>query len=98
MSLLETFYQMAKAMSTPKPQEPIIQRFGVKLHALRTRRGMTLKDLAFALGLSAHGYLSELEAGKKIPTIEFVVKAARLFGVTTDELLLDEVDLLDDPS
>ncbi|MDQ3917872.1 MAG: helix-turn-helix domain-containing protein [Acidobacteriota bacterium] len=70
-----------------------IQRFGEKLRALRVRRDMTLKELAGELGLTAHGYISELEAGKKMPTAEFVLNVARLFGVTTDELLKDELEL-----
>jgi len=37
-----------------------MQRFGEKLRTLRTNRGMTLKQLALALGLRAHGYISEL--------------------------------------
>jgi transcriptional regulator with XRE-family HTH domain len=70
-----------------------IERFGEKLHALRTRQGMTLKALANELGLTSHSYISELEAGKKIPTAEFVLNIARLFEVTTDELLKDELEL-----
>ena len=70
-----------------------IRRFGEKLRALRVRRGMTLKEVANELGLTAHGYISELEAGKKMPTAEFVLNVARLFQVTTDELLKDELEL-----
>jgi len=70
-----------------------IERFGEKLRALRVRRDMTLKGLANELGLTSHGYISELEAGKKMPTAEFVLNVARLFGVTTDELLRDELEL-----
>lgn len=70
-----------------------IQRFGEKLRTLRVRRGMTLKELAGELGLTAHGYISELEAGKKLPTAEFVLNVARLFEVTTDELLKDELEV-----
>jgi transcriptional regulator with XRE-family HTH domain len=70
-----------------------MQRFGEKLRALRTQRGMTLKELALELGLSAHGYISELESGKKKPTAEFVLNVARLFDVSTDQLLKDELDL-----
>lgn len=70
-----------------------IQRFGEKLRTLRARRGMTLKELAGELGLTAHGYISELEAGKKLPTAEFVLNVARLFEVTTDELLKDELEM-----
>ncbi len=68
-------------------------RFGEKLHALRTRKRMTLKELATALGLTAHGYISEIESGKKKPTAEFVLKVARYFNITTDELLKDELEI-----
>ncbi len=54
---------------------------------------MTLKELAAALGHTAHGYISQLECGKKIPTAEFVLNVAQLFGVTTDELLRDDLEL-----
>lgn len=70
-----------------------MKRFGQKLRTLRTHRQMTLTALAQALGHSAHGYISEIESGKKVPTAEFVLNVARLFHVTTDELLKDEIDL-----
>lgn len=70
-----------------------MQRFGEKLRLLRTKRLMTLKELAQALGFTAHGYISEIEAGKKKPTADFVLKVARYFGVTTDELLKDELEV-----
>jgi len=68
-------------------------RFGEKLKSLRIKRAMTLKEVATALGHRAHGYISELETGKKQPTVEFVLRASKLFGVTTDELLLDDLEL-----
>ena len=70
-----------------------MQRFGEKLRVLRTSQDMTLKELAVALGLTAHGYISEIEAGKKKPTAEFVLKVSRLFKVSTDQLLKDEVEI-----
>ena len=70
-----------------------IQRFGEKLRTLRTQQRMTLKELAIALGHAAHGYISELESGKKLPTVELVLSVAQLFGVTTDELLRDDLEL-----
>jgi transcriptional regulator with XRE-family HTH domain len=70
-----------------------IERFGEKLRTLRVRHEMTLQELAHELGLTSHSYISELEAGKKIPTAEFVLNVARLFDVTTDELLKDELEL-----
>ena len=70
-----------------------MQRFGEKLRVLRTRQGMSVRDLARAFGYAGSGYMSEIELGKKTPTIDFVVKAAKFFNVTTDQLLLDEIDL-----
>lgn len=70
-----------------------MKRFGEKLRNLRTKKEMTLKELAHALGLTAHGYISEIEAGKKKPTTDFVLKVARYFKVTTDELLKDELEI-----
>jgi transcriptional regulator with XRE-family HTH domain len=71
----------------------MMKRFGEKLRLLRTRRGITLKELAHSLGLTAHGYISEIESGKKKPTADFVLKVARYFKVTTDELLKDELEV-----
>ena len=68
-----------------------MRKFGAKLKALRTARGMTLQKLASALGYSAHGYISEIESGKKQPNVEFVLAAAKLFDVTTDELVRDHL-------
>ncbi len=75
------------------PRKQSIQRFGEKLHALRIQHGLTLKELANKLGYVAHGHISELEAGKKLPTVEFVLKVADLFGVTIDQLLRDDLEL-----
>ena len=70
-----------------------MQRFGEKLRTLRTQRGMTLRDLADALGYVSYSYLGLLETGKKKPTAELVMKVARLFEVTTDQLLWDHLDV-----
>jgi len=70
-----------------------IQRFGEKLRMLRSRSGLTLKELASELGYSAHGYISELESGNKLPGLELVVKLADFFDVSTDQLLRDELDI-----
>ncbi len=54
---------------------------------------MTLQQFAESLGYSAHGYISELEAGKKTPTVEFVLSVSRTYGVSLDELLKDEEEI-----
>jgi transcriptional regulator with XRE-family HTH domain len=76
-----------------KPHSAELTRFGEKLLALRHHRNMTLKELADALGYAAHGYLSELEQGKKKPTTSLVVRLSRFFAVSTDQLLKDELSL-----
>lgn len=70
-----------------------MEKFGEKLRALRVKNNLTLKDLALALGLTSHGYLSELECNKKRPTAEFALKVADYFNITTDELLRDEIEV-----
>lgn len=58
---------------------------------------MTLMDLARELGYSTHAYLSEIEQGKKRPTVEFAVKASIYFAVSLDVLLRDDFDLPQEP-
>jgi transcriptional regulator with XRE-family HTH domain len=72
---------------------PSITRFGEKLRYLRVHNGLTLQQLANQLDLRAHGYLSKLETGKKIPTVELTLKVALLFDVSIDELLRDELEI-----
>lgn len=72
-----------------------MRRFGEKVRTLRLRQNMTQWELSHALGYATQSYIHEIEAGKKQPTAELVVKVARLFQVTTDQLLLDELELED---
>lgn len=92
MSLIETKYHAGDPMSIDMDRRKHAKNFGKKLRHLRMGSGLTLKELAQALGYSAHGHISELEAGKKTPTVEFVVKVADLFEVSTDELIRDEFE------
>lgn len=68
-------------------------KFGEKLRALRLRQRMTLSEMAAHLGYTTHSYLSEIESGQKTPTVAFVLRAADLFGVSTDTLLRDDIQL-----
>lgn len=70
-----------------------MSRFGVKLRVLRKQRGMTQQALAEVLGYSSHSYLSEVEKGRKDPSIPLVLAVADLFGVTTDQLLRDNIHI-----
>ncbi len=79
-------------MSRKQPR-PKLRRFGEKLKALRLSKGLTLRQFADSMGYRAYGYISELEAGKKTPTVEFVLAVSRYYDISTDELIRDEVEL-----
>lgn len=72
-----------------------MQRFGEKLRTLRKQRKMTLQQLADAIEVTSDGFISNLEAGRRNPSIEVAIKIARLFDVSLDDLLLDERELDD---
>ncbi|MCK6625887.1 MAG: helix-turn-helix domain-containing protein [Anaerolineae bacterium] len=71
-----------------------MERFGEKLRTLRNRQGLTMRQLANMLDTS-HSYVGQMERGKKIPNVEMVLKIARLFDVSTDVLIKDELELED---
>ncbi|MCA9932960.1 MAG: helix-turn-helix transcriptional regulator [Anaerolineales bacterium] len=70
-----------------------MKRFGEKLRALRSSQNITLMELAEEFGYSTHSYLSEIEYGRKAPSVRLVLEVARFFNVTTDSLLKDEIEL-----
>ena len=56
---------------------------------------MTLKELAQLLGHTAHSHVSELETGKRKPSLDVAVTISHLFNVSVDRLVKDELDLED---
>jgi transcriptional regulator with XRE-family HTH domain len=70
-----------------------MQRFGEKLRLLRERQQMSVRTLARTLGYTTHSYVSEIEAGKKLPSRHFITAVAQLFNVSYDQLLDDAQDL-----
>ena len=62
---------------------------GEKLQALRKARGWSQEELAGQIHVSRQT-LSKWESGGAVPDTENVVALSRLFGVTTDYLLLGE--------
>lgn len=67
------------------------KQFGVKLQILRQRCGWGQTELARNLELARRGYISNLETGRKLPSLELVVRIADLFNVTTQYLLDDRI-------
>ena len=60
--------------------------FGQRLAALRHDRGWSQAELARRLHTS-RGMISYYESCAKNPTVEFVEKVAKIFAVTTDDLI-----------
>jgi transcriptional regulator with XRE-family HTH domain len=70
--------------------------FGTFIRNLRLDRGITLRDFAKRLGVSAT-YVSQVEQGKcPIPTEERIVRMAQLLGQDPDELLAEAGRVADD--
>ena len=56
---------------------------------------MTQAELAMTLNLSSHSHISYLEADTKHPSLSLVHSIACTFGVTTEYLLRDTLDVAD---
>lgn len=56
------------------------------LRLLRVFHDMKQNDLAERLGI-AKSYLSEIESGKKAPSLELVEKYSRVFGIPSSSIL-----------
>lgn len=64
------------------------------MRTLRKQHGLTLTQLGDMLGVH-NTYVSQIEKGKKIPNAAMILKIADIFGVTTDQLMRDELELDD---
>ena len=71
--------------------------FGEKLQMLRKARGWSQEELAQQINVSRQA-LSKWESGASIADTENVVALSRLFGVSTDYLLLRESEAASAPT
>ncbi|MGX9844652.1 helix-turn-helix domain-containing protein [Streptococcus iniae] len=60
--------------------------FTDKLKALRKQKKLTQKELAEQIGIKQNSY-SDWETGKNEPSLDNIIKLAKIFNTTTDELL-----------
>ncbi len=63
-----------------------------KIIALRKKLGWSQEQLANELGISRQS-VSKWESGMSIPDLDKIIKLSALFGVSTDYLLKDELEL-----
>ncbi|MEE1793748.1 XRE family transcriptional regulator [Streptomyces sp. BE308] len=66
--------------------DDVLDAVGPRLRALRRERGITLADLASAIGVS-ESTLSRLENGQRRPSLELLLPLARTYDVPLDDLV-----------
>jgi len=64
----------------------ISTKLGLNIKRIRTKKKMSQGDIARALGVD-RGYISNIENGKKNPTLATIQRLADALGVSADELL-----------
>jgi pentatricopeptide repeat protein len=75
-------------MSVPNVQQP---EFGRRLKRLRTERGLSQRDVAG--GVVNPSYISLLESGARVPTLEVAIQLAKSLGVPLGELVDNASDV-----
>lgn len=66
--------------------DTVLGGVGPRLRGLRRTRAMTLADLAEVTGTS-QATLSRLESGERRPSVELLLRLARIYRLTLDELV-----------
>lgn len=79
-------------MSNLASNSEYMKKFGEKLRTLRQQRGLSQNQLGDRLGVTRN-YISRMERGEKIPNVAMLLKIARLFDVSLDQLAKDELEL-----
>lgn len=62
-----------------------------KISGLRKKRGISQEELAEQMNVSRQS-VSKWESGSSVPDLNKIIQLARIFGVSTDFLLLDELE------
>lgn len=79
-------------LATMKSQSERAMTLSANLKKFRKAKGLTQSEVWGPAGLSKSSYTS-YEAGGGMPSADKVVALAKVLGVTTDELLLDEGEM-----
>lgn len=61
---------------------------GQRIAALRAEVGITQEKLAWEAGLESKGYLSRIESGQRLPSLETLDRLARRLGVEVRDLFI----------
>ena len=66
----------------------LARRLGRRIASIRAEVGITQEKLAWEAGLASKGYLSRIEAGERLPSLEVLAKIARRLDVEVRDLLI----------
>jgi len=69
-----------------------MSRIGEKVRFLRKKQGLSTRQLGNKLEVTG-SYLNRIENGLKRPSIDLVERMSRYFGVTTDQLIKNELEV-----
>lgn len=69
-----------------------MSRIGEKLRTLRQQAGLTTRQLGEILEVDST-YIVRIENGQRRPSIEVVANMARYFKISSDRLIMDELEL-----
>jgi len=68
-----------------KTTKETLKSLGKKVQKLRQERNLTQEDLAHELGIS-RVYMGYIEQGRESPSLKLLMKMARKFGVSVEDL------------
>lgn len=66
---------------------------GTNITRLRTKAGLTVRDLQAVFGFSTPQAIYKWQRGDAMPTLDNIVALAAVFGVTVDAILVYRDDL-----
>jgi transcriptional regulator with XRE-family HTH domain len=69
----------------------MLHLFGAKLRLLRSQQHLSQAALVRLLTPASRAHINNLEAGRRVPSLDLVLKIARIFGVSIDYLLRDTI-------
>jgi transcriptional regulator with XRE-family HTH domain len=71
-----------------------MKRFGEKLRMLRRRNRFTQSELGERLGV-VQSHIAGMERGETQPSVEILLKLTKIFHISADILINDELELDD---
>lgn len=77
-------------METNEKSNEIVHRTGQNIKNLRERKGLTQQELAVRVDV-AQSTVANWESGRREPDINILIRIAKLFNVTLDELVMKEL-------